>query len=176
MTDAEKLAQREISSKCVDLSVETMLDLGNAILAKEKWDDRLEILLASILTASNRGRAIKRLYADRPFAEAMHILLRSLAELVITASYLQIASEAELNSYRKYDTLMLEKSLRLTREIRPDFLSRAPQEELDKFDKHAEKVKRETQDVVSGTSWTKRFFTTAPWNSTTNTRLKSFRS
>jgi hypothetical protein len=155
MSGAEKLTQRQITERCIGASIETLLRLANKLSFGQEVDDRLEVLLASIISAANGARAIMRLYADRPYSEAMHTLLRSLAELVINACYLQIASEEELNSYRLYDTIMLDKAQRLIRELRPNFLSGAPKQTLVAFREHAEQVKQQTRDTVSNNSWTK---------------------
>jgi hypothetical protein len=155
MSKAEKLIQRERARKCVELSIDTQLKLGNRLLAKESTDSRREVLIPSILRAVNLGRAIMRLETDRPYAEAMFTLLRSLAELVINASYIQVARDEEVKSYLTYDSIMLEKSLRLAREVEPDFLSGGSKETMDTFMENFSKVSEETKDVVSVSSWTR---------------------
>ncbi|MCU1247076.1 MAG: hypothetical protein JWQ49_105 [Edaphobacter sp.] len=151
----EQRTKRQIVEQCIDITTGTLLTMVRDISDGKLVDSRLEVLLASIVRATNCGAAIKRLYADRPFSEEMHTLLRSLAELVINASYLQIAPEKELESYLKYDSIMLAKTIRLAGEVRPEVLERISQTTRDAFAKHVDEVMLETGDTISGTSWTK---------------------
>ncbi len=65
---------------------------------------RLEILMASCLKALRMNRAILEL-APSLYTEEMSVLLRTLAELVINAAYLQIANEPEVSNYRSFDAI-----------------------------------------------------------------------
>lgn len=126
-------------------------DLGHGKLN----ESRMEILLASIVRAINASGAIQRLYADRPYSEEIHTLLRTLVELVINAAYLQICSEGELASYRQYDTLMLSKVMRLANELFPGCIDHISEPTRNAFSKHTDEVRQATAGTVANTSWTK---------------------
>jgi hypothetical protein len=150
----EQLTKRQIAERCLTTGVETLLQLAEEV-AGHPVGPRLEILLASILRAVRCGAAIQSLYVDLPYSEEMHTLLRSLAELVINASYLQIATPEELNSYLKYDAVMTAKTMRRALDFRSDALDYIPKDRQETLRKHGDEVREEIKDTISKTSWTK---------------------
>jgi hypothetical protein len=62
------------------------------------------ILIHSMLRAARTGDA-QLLLSEGLYSEEMHCVNRALAEISINAAYLQIADEAEIDSYLRYDKL-----------------------------------------------------------------------
>ena len=156
--DAEvaQWTKRKICVKCIESSSHILLEMGHKQGHGKVNDDRMEILLAATVRAVNSSRAIQLLYVDRPYSEEMHILLRSLAEMVINAAYLQMAPEEELESYRRFDSIMLSKAMRLANELIPGCIDSIPEETRMAFEKHADEVTQAISSTASKTSWTKK--------------------
>lgn len=136
--------KRLIAEKCIEISSHSLMGMGHNLGHGKINDSRMEILLAAIVRTVNCGGAIQRLYADRPYSEEMNVLLRSLAEMVITASYLQIAPEEEVESYRSFDSIMLSKAMRLADELIPGCIDSIPEQLRNAFEKHADDVRQAT--------------------------------
>ena len=148
--------KRQIAEKCIEISSHTLLEMGRILGHGKINESRLEILLAAIVRTVNCSGAIQRLYADRPYSEEMNVLLRSLAEMVVTGSYLQIATGDEVESYRQFDSIMLSKSMRLANELIPGCVESIPETLREAFEKHADEIRQATNGVASQTSWTKK--------------------
>lgn len=158
MKPAEEVrwTKRRIAEKCIEISSHTLLEMGHKLGHGKLNEPRLEILLAATARTVNCSGAIERLYADRPYSEEMNVLLRSLAEMVINASYLQVSSEDELESYRRHDSIMLSKAMRLANDLVPGSVDSIPIATRDAFEKHADEVKQATSGTGTRTSWTKK--------------------
>ena len=103
----------------------------------------------------NTAAAINRLWADKPYSEEMGVLVRSLAEGMINAAYLQVAPEAELQSYIAYDDIMLSKTLDFADEMTPENVAPVREDLRAILEERASKAKASFSNVMSGTSWTK---------------------
>jgi hypothetical protein len=158
VTNADEVTwtKRQIAEKCIEISSHTLLEMGRILGHGKINESRLEILLAAIVRTVNCSGAIQRLYVDRPYSEEMNVLLRSLAEMVVNADYLQISSEEEVESYRQFDSIMLSKSMRLANELIPGCIDSIPETLRTAFEKHADEVRHATSSVTSQTSWTKK--------------------
>lgn len=158
MKPAEEVrwTKRQIAGKCIEISRHTLLAMGHKLGHGKLNEPRLEVLLAATVRTVNCSGAIERLYADRPYSEEMNILLRSLAEMVINASYLQVCSEDELESYRRHDLLMLSKAMRLANDLIPGSIDSIPMATRDAFEKDANEAKQAISGTASQTNWTKK--------------------
>jgi Family of unknown function (DUF5677) len=154
--EAVQWTKRQISEKCLEISRHTLLEMGHKLGHGKMVDARMEILLAATVRTVNSSRAIQLLYTDRPYSEEMHTLLRSLAEMVINAAYLQVAPEEELESYRQNDSIMLSKAMRLANDLIPGCIESIPKTTREAFEVHADEIRQSTSGTASKTSWTKK--------------------
>jgi hypothetical protein len=147
--------KRQVAEDIISICGGMLMQMGKKVGDGRLADTRLEVMLAAIVRTVNSANAIKLLYTERPYSEEMNTLLRPLVELIVNACYIQIASDAEVECYRTYDTVMLEKSIRLAEEIVPTGLSGVTPENRKLFAEHIKTINQTFAGVMSTTSWTK---------------------
>ena len=119
-------------------------------------NNRLEILLASMVRSVNTSRAIRHLWTERPYAEEMGVLVRSLAEGIINATYLQIADPREVESFVQFDGVELSKTLGFFDELRPPTMPEIRTDLRSALDERVAAVQPEVREAMTKTSWTSR--------------------
>ncbi len=92
-----------------ELLISVALEAVEALNAVQPKDKRLQILQPATLRAA-RIACAALLLDQNGFVEEVLALSRTLAEIVITACYLQIASEQELEAFYSFDTQWVYKS------------------------------------------------------------------
>lgn len=147
--------RRGICEQCIAICSDILLSVAQRISQQYPVSDRQEIVIASIARSINMSGAIRRLWADRPYAEEMGVLVRSLAEGMVNAAYIQIASDAEVNSYMAYDDIMLSKTLGFADELKPTDVPGVRADFRQVLEERAAEAKSNFSNIMSNTSWTK---------------------
>jgi hypothetical protein len=122
------------------------------VVRKTERTDRLVILLATALKSHRSGEAIFSL-ATRMYREEMSVLLRTLAESIITAAYLMDAPESELLAFVSFGAIAKHTTMTAYEALTPS--QRFPEELRQRIISAANEASNNSGIPLNAREWTR---------------------